>query len=126
MCNEDRSVWIVYNGEESVRYLGRHKDKRWVWNGLRVLLVDGTSCQLPDTPENQDSYPQPTGQKPGCGQPVMQLLGLFDLANGALLKWEKSPWNASESGMFGTGLHELLGEGDTGWRDRLYILKYNR
>jgi hypothetical protein len=55
------------------------------WHGRRIKVVDGSSVQLPDTPENQKAYPQPSRQKPGCGQPVMRLVALFDLASGVLL-----------------------------------------
>jgi hypothetical protein len=51
----------------------------------RVLVVDGTSVQLQDTPENQREYPQPKGQKPGCGQPVMSAVALMGLGSGAIL-----------------------------------------
>jgi len=51
----------------------------------RLLVVDGTTVALPDTPELQQRYPQPGGQKPGCGFPIMKLLGLFDLRSGAWL-----------------------------------------
>jgi hypothetical protein len=50
-----------------------------------VKVVDGSSVQLPDTAANQREYPQPSGQKPGCGFPVLKLVGLFSLASGALL-----------------------------------------
>ena len=50
-----------------------------------VKAVDCSSVQLPDTAANQKAYPQPTGQKPGCGFPVMKLVVLFSLASGALL-----------------------------------------
>jgi hypothetical protein len=53
--------------------------------GRPVKVVDGSSVQLPDTPANQKAYPQPSGQKPGCGFPVMKLAVLFSLASGALL-----------------------------------------
>ena len=51
-------AWLENLGKESVQYLDHRKDKQWDWDGRRVLLVDGTSCQLPDTPKNQESYPQ--------------------------------------------------------------------
>lgn len=51
----------------------------------RLLVVDGTSVALPDTAGLQRRYPQPGGQKPGCGFPIMKLLGLFDLRSGAWL-----------------------------------------
>jgi hypothetical protein len=53
--------------------------------GRPVKVVDGSSVQLPDTAANQKQYPQPSGQKPGCGFPVLKLLVLFSLASGALL-----------------------------------------
>jgi len=53
--------------------------------GRDVKIVDGTGVSMPDTPENQAVWPQPAGQKPGCGFPVLKLAGLFSLASGALL-----------------------------------------
>lgn len=53
--------------------------------GRPIKVVDATSAQLPDTPDNQQRYPQPKPQKPGCGFPVIKLLALFSLASGALL-----------------------------------------
>jgi hypothetical protein len=51
----------------------------------RLLVVDGTTVALPDTPALQLRYPQASGQQPGCGFPLMKLLGLFDLRSGAWL-----------------------------------------
>ena len=53
--------------------------------GRPVKVVDGSSVQMPDTPLNQQAFPQPSGQKPGCGFPVLKLAVLFCLASGALL-----------------------------------------
>jgi hypothetical protein len=53
--------------------------------GRPVKVVDGSSVQLPDTAANQKKYPQPAGQKPGCGFPVLKLVVLFSLTSGALL-----------------------------------------
>src|ERR1700730_6650065 len=39
----------------------------WHWKGRHVVLVDGFTTTLPDTPENQKVYPQPSTQKPGLG-----------------------------------------------------------
>ncbi len=38
-----------------------------------------------DTPDNQAAYPQPSGQKPGCGFPVMAFVGVLNLSHGG---WE--------------------------------------
>ena len=46
-------------------------------HGRRVLVVDGTSGTTPDTHENQQQWPQPKSQKPGCGWPLINL-GLTD------------------------------------------------
>lgn len=59
------------------------------WRGLRVKVVDGTSTTLPDTAKNQRAYPQPGGQKPGCGFPLLKLVGVFSLATGVLLDYAK-------------------------------------
>ena len=53
--------------------------------GRPVIVVDGSSTQMADTPENQERYPQPSTQKPGCGFPVMKLAVLFCLNSGAVL-----------------------------------------
>ena len=60
-----------------------------LWHHLRVKVIDGTTSSLPDTPKNQRAYPQPGGQKPGCGFPVLKLVGVFSLATGALLDYAK-------------------------------------
>lgn len=48
-----------------------------LWHGLNVTLIDGTSVSAPDTPNNQQAYPQPGGQKPGCGFPLIKLVGVL-------------------------------------------------
>ena len=58
-----------------------------LWLGRRVKVVDGTGVSMPDTKANQKAWPQPGGQKPGCGFPVVKLVACFCLASGALLHW---------------------------------------
>ena len=53
--------------------------------GRPIKVVDGSTTQLADTPENQLEYPQPSTQMKGCGFPVMKLVVLFSLASGAIL-----------------------------------------
>ncbi len=60
-----------------------------LWHQLRPKVIDGTTVSLPDTLKNQRAYPQPTGQKPGCGFPVLKLVGIFGLSTGALLDFAK-------------------------------------
>lgn len=70
------------------------------WQGLRVAVVDGTASSMPDTPKNQEVWPQPGGQKPGCGFPVVKLLGLFSLATGAVHALVTGNLHSSEHGLF--------------------------
>ena len=59
------------------------------WLGLCPKVIDGTSVSLPDTPKNQRAYPQSRSQKPGCGFPLLKLVGLFSLGSGVLLDYVK-------------------------------------
>jgi len=59
------------------------------WHGLRPKLIDGTTVSAPDTQKNQRAYPQSGSQKPGCGFPLIRLLGVFSLATGVLLDYGK-------------------------------------
>ena len=56
-------------------------------NGRRVIVVDGTGVSMPDTPENQEVWPQSALQKPGCGFPTARICALFSLKSGALLSY---------------------------------------
>lgn len=60
-----------------------------LWHGLRPKLIDGTTVSAPDTPKNQRAYPQSRSQKPGCGFPLIRLLGVFSLSTGVLLQYAK-------------------------------------
>ena len=53
--------------------------------GRPVMVADGSSAQLPDTPCNRKRFPQPPRQKPGCGFPVVRFVALFSLVSGAIL-----------------------------------------
>lgn len=67
-----------------------------LWCGRPVKVVDGTSISMPDTGKNQEKYPQPSGQKKGCGFPVMRLVVSFCLTTGILLSCRKGPLTVSE------------------------------
>src|SRR5438105_2652521 len=60
-----------------------------LWHDLRPKLIDGTTISLPDTQKNQRAYPQSRSQKPGCGFPLIRLVGVFSLATGVLLDYAK-------------------------------------
>lgn len=87
--------------------------------GRPVKVVDGSSVQLPDTVPNQQDYPQPSGQKPGCGFPVLKLVVLFSLASGALLDVVMGSLHDHDLRLFHR-LWECLKAGDILLGDRAY------
>ena len=74
------------------------------WLGHDTKVLDGSTLSTADTPQNQRHYPQLSNQKPGCGFPLMKVLGLFDLMSGALLGYAKGNKHKSELGL----LRQLL------------------
>jgi DDE family transposase len=71
-----------------------------LWQGREVYMVDGTNLSMPDTPQNQAAYPQPSSQKPGCGFPMMKIVAIFSLASGALLHIARGTLHVHESVLF--------------------------
>jgi Transposase DDE domain len=67
------------------RSLDSQAERRWLWQGRRVYLFDGTTVTMPDTPQNQAAYPQVYNQKPGLGFPIARLGALISLACGAVV-----------------------------------------
>lgn len=88
-----------------------------VWYGRPVKVVDGTTVSMPDTPQNQKVFPQPFGQKPGCGFPVMRIVALFSLASGALLAHAEGNLSVGETTLW-RQLWEKLSPGDVVLADR--------
>jgi len=65
--------------------------------GRRVLVMDGTSIRMPDSKANAALYMQAPQQKPGCGFPLMPVLGLFDLSSGTWVGAVKSKGRAHDA-----------------------------
>lgn len=82
-----------------------------------MKIVDGTGLSMPDPAANQTLWPQPTAQQPGCGFPMMKLVGLFSLSSGALLETATGSLHVHESLLF-RGLWEKLRKGDVVLADR--------
>ena len=85
--------------------------KKWLWHGRHVKLVDGSTCSMPDTPENQAEYPQHTAQEPGLGFPLMRFVVLLSLATGMVGDMACGPYSGKETGELAL-LRELLGRLD--------------
>jgi len=56
----------------------------WLWHGKNVKLVDGFTFTMPDTPENQEKFPQPKTQAPGVGFPIARACAVLSLANACI------------------------------------------
>lgn len=107
---------------ETGQNLHNQTEESWLWKGRRVVLVDGSTVSMPDTPENQAAYPQPKSQKPGLGFPLARLAVLISFASGGLLDFALGPCKGKKTGehalfrqMFGN-----LHTGDVLIADRYY------
>ena len=68
---------------QSADELQRHAPDRWLFHDRPVVIVDGSTISMPDTPENQREYPQHFRQKRGCGFPIARIVVLLSLATEA-------------------------------------------
>lgn len=68
--------------------------------------------QIEDTQGNQESYPQPSIQKQGCGFPVVKLIALMHLCKNSIEHYCESPLDGDEAGMFDLELQEHLQPAD--------------
>ena len=73
-------------GAHMADQLERNLPSSELWLDRRVKIVDGTTASMLDTAENQEAWPQQRSQKPGCGFPLVKLVGFFSLGSGALLE----------------------------------------
>jgi hypothetical protein len=96
--------------------------ERWKWNGRNVFIADGSHVSMPDTPQNQASYPQPEAQRPGIGFPLARLAVLLSLATGACHDLAMAPYAGK-----GTGettllrqMYDTLEPGDVVLADALF------
>jgi len=64
--------------------LSSSNPNHWLWQGREVKLVDGFTFTMPDTPENQEAFPQLTSQTPGVGFPIARACAVLSLANACI------------------------------------------
>jgi hypothetical protein len=87
------------------------------WRGHRTWLVDGSGISMPDTPEFQKHFGQPSNQAPGCGFPVAKILALFHAGTGMLMDIVPNRLCSHEMS-FVSRVHPSLGAGDVLVGDR--------
>lgn len=111
-----------------VRQIGQHLRDEVAstlrWCGRRVWLVDGTTCSMPDTPDLQKTFGQPSGQAKGCGFPVARVVGLFCWASGAVVEAVIGSYRMSELALWRT-LWPRLSPGEIVLGDRFYCTFYD-
>jgi putative transposase len=132
-CSVDTSAYCKARGRlpeavlhELVRHTGgalaAQAAPSWLWKGRSVKVVDGTGLSMPDTAANQRAYPQPAEMKAGLGFPLLRLVAIFSLDNGAVLDAAVGPFQGKKTGevsLFRTIDHAVK-RGDVLVADRLY------
>jgi len=95
---------------------------QWKWNGRNVFIADGSHVSMPDTPENQASYPQPPTQQPGLGFPLARVAVLLSLATGACHDLAIAPYEGKGTGetTLLRAMYDTLRPGDVVLADALF------
>jgi putative transposase len=94
----------------------------WRWKSRRVGLVDGFTVSMPDTPDNQEAYPQSASQQEGVGFPLLRGVVLLSLATAMVWGLAVGPCLGKETGETAL-LRELFGRfrpGDVMLADRYF------
>jgi len=94
----------------------------WHWRGRHVKLVDGTTVSMPDTKDNQSTYPQYRSQKAHLGCPIARLVAVMSLGCGSVLDWAMGPCKGKQTGEDGLfrQLYGAFSKGDIALFDRLH------
>jgi Transposase DDE domain len=94
----------------------------WLFRDRPVVIADGTTVSMPDTPRNQKAYPQHPNQKRGRGFPIARIVVLLSLATGAALDLAIGPWSGKLTGesTLLRGLRNCLKRGTILLADRYY------
>jgi hypothetical protein len=94
----------------------------WKWNGRNVFIADGSHVSMPDTPQNQATYPQPPQQQPGVGFPLARIVVLLSLATGACHDLAIASYEGKGTGetTLLRAMYETLKPGDVVLADALF------
>ncbi|MHC4407269.1 MAG: IS4 family transposase [Planctomycetota bacterium] len=107
---------------QTARQLDRGAEDDWLWHGLHAKLVDGFTFTMPDTPENQQAFPQPDSQTPGVGFPIARACVVLSLATAAIHNLAIGPYEGKETGETALlrGMLDSFDAGDVVVFDRYY------
>ncbi len=70
----------------------------WQWRGRNVNVVDGSTVTMADTPENQQEYPQQSGQAEGAGLPIARIVVVFSLAVASVIDMAIGKYKGKQTG----------------------------
>jgi len=102
--------------------LHKQASPKWLLKGRHVVIADGSTATMADTPENQAEYPQRRNQKAGVGFPILRFVVLLSLAVGTTLDCAIGACrgkNTGEQSLF-RKTWDSLESGDIVLADRLY------
>lgn len=85
----------------------------------RILIADGSSYSMPDTPELRAHFDLPPTSRPGVGYPTGKLMGLLDAATGMFASLLALPLFEHDM-RSGIALHAMLRPGDILLGDRAF------
>src|SRR5271157_6384643 len=83
---------------DTAQRLDAKTEEAWKRKGRSVQLVDGTTVSMPDTPSNQEAFPQARTQKPGLGFPIARVVAVISLATGAVRELALGPYKGKKTG----------------------------
>jgi len=107
---------------ESAGRLERDIDESWLWKGHHAKLVDGFTFTMPDTPDNQATFPQNPAQDPGVGLPIARACTVISLATACVCDLAIGPYVGKETGENALlrDMLDVFDEGDIAVFDRFY------
>ncbi|MEM8780144.1 MAG: IS4 family transposase [Cyanobacteria bacterium P01_G01_bin.49] len=93
--------------------------EEYLWCGRNIKVIDGSNVSMPDTKENQSSYPQHKSQKNGCGFPIAKVGVIFSIATGAAIGLVIDVFNTHDI-QLARKLYQFLKPGDVLLGDRAF------
>jgi hypothetical protein len=89
---------IVFLVRQTAQRIDAGARDSWLWRGHKVSLVDGSTCSMPDTAQNQKAFPQSSSQGIGLGFPLVRMVAIISLATGVARDLAMGPYQGKETG----------------------------
>lgn len=83
---------------QSAGHLENRANPAWIWKGLHAKLVDGFTFTMPDTPANQNQFPQHPSQPVGVGFPIARACTVVSLATACVCDLAMGRYKGKETG----------------------------